>query len=287
MIVSASFQFVGFLLTYVLHTTHSAKYGSRVGLGITLLQFGFSLRTRAEELIETGQFPSDPSDPNINYKDANDDEIAAGNAITAFYGPNIPWPTPFQNLDDPSGPPVIMHSLHEAELYAIAHNQTLVDMLHLPSPQDVGRANEWFSFIMMSMGWFIILTSLGGLWRVKRFEAGLKRAQRESEEAQAAANRGDEPEVITTATATSNSAGASGLNYRNLSYYTSVFNQYYQGAREIQRGFLGMNGRRLRGNGHASLPAEGNDVELFDADRFDRPMADDGGPGARRGLWGL
>jgi hypothetical protein len=286
-IVSASFQFVGFLLTYVLHTTHSAKYGSRVGLGITLLQFGFNLRSRAEELIETGQFPNDPSDPNINYSDANEDEIAAGNAITAFYGPNIPWPTPFRNLDNPDGPPVIMHNLHEAELYAIAHNQTLVEMLHLPSPQDVGRANEWFSFIMMSMGWFIVLTSLGGLWRVKRFEAGLKRAQRESEAAQAAANRGEGDEAITTA---STSTSPAELGPRNLAYYTTVFNQYYQGAREIQRGFFGMNGRRLgsrRGDGHAALPSDENDVELFDADRFDRPMADDGGPGARRGLWGL
>jgi hypothetical protein len=30
----------GFLLTYVLHTTHAAKNGSRAGLGITLIQLG-------------------------------------------------------------------------------------------------------------------------------------------------------------------------------------------------------------------------------------------------------
>lgn len=44
MLVSISFQLVGFLLTYLLHTTHAAKLGSRAGLGVTLIQFGFTLR---------------------------------------------------------------------------------------------------------------------------------------------------------------------------------------------------------------------------------------------------
>jgi hypothetical protein len=29
-----------FLMTYIMHTTHAAKYGSRAGLGLTLLQMG-------------------------------------------------------------------------------------------------------------------------------------------------------------------------------------------------------------------------------------------------------
>ena len=49
MLVSISFQFVGFLLTYLLHTTHAAKLGSRAGLGITLIQYGFAMRGRSEE----------------------------------------------------------------------------------------------------------------------------------------------------------------------------------------------------------------------------------------------
>ncbi|KAF2864157.1 hypothetical protein K470DRAFT_254487 [Piedraia hortae CBS 480.64] len=43
-LISMSFNFVGFLLTYLLHTTHAAKQGSRAGLGLTLIQYGFSLR---------------------------------------------------------------------------------------------------------------------------------------------------------------------------------------------------------------------------------------------------
>lgn len=42
-IVSTSFQFFGFLITYILHTSHAAKEGSRCGLGITFLSLGFKL----------------------------------------------------------------------------------------------------------------------------------------------------------------------------------------------------------------------------------------------------
>lgn len=38
------FQFIGFLLTYLLATSHSARYGSRAGLGLTLIQYGFYSR---------------------------------------------------------------------------------------------------------------------------------------------------------------------------------------------------------------------------------------------------
>ncbi|KAI8373897.1 hypothetical protein BD560DRAFT_393896 [Blakeslea trispora] len=44
--VSASFQFVGFMLTYLLHTTHAAKNGAFAGLGFSLLQYGFYVRSR-------------------------------------------------------------------------------------------------------------------------------------------------------------------------------------------------------------------------------------------------
>jgi Protein of unknown function (DUF2370) len=49
LLISISFQFVGFLLTYLLHTTHAARFGSRAGLGVTLIQYGFALRAKPEE----------------------------------------------------------------------------------------------------------------------------------------------------------------------------------------------------------------------------------------------
>ncbi len=51
--ISYFFQFIGFLFTYLLHTTHAAKYGSRAGLGMTLIQYGFySRRQFADEIGE-------------------------------------------------------------------------------------------------------------------------------------------------------------------------------------------------------------------------------------------
>ncbi|KAL2258807.1 hypothetical protein VTK26DRAFT_7742 [Humicola hyalothermophila] len=43
--ISMVFTLVGFLLTYLLHSTHAAKNGSLAGLGITLIQYGFTLKT--------------------------------------------------------------------------------------------------------------------------------------------------------------------------------------------------------------------------------------------------
>lgn len=56
--ISYFFQFIGFLFTYLLHTTHAAKYGSRVGLGLTLIQYGFYSRKQftdeAGDVVSTG-----------------------------------------------------------------------------------------------------------------------------------------------------------------------------------------------------------------------------------------
>jgi len=54
-----SFQLVGFLLTYLLHTTHAAKNGSRAGLGITLIQYGFFMKSNNSP-------PPSGTDPNLN-----------------------------------------------------------------------------------------------------------------------------------------------------------------------------------------------------------------------------
>src|SRR5271156_2572905 len=68
--ISMSFQLVGFLLTYLLHTTHAAKNGSRAGLGITLVQYGFgmkgagSLNTQPAPGQAGDQFGAAPGDPN-------------------------------------------------------------------------------------------------------------------------------------------------------------------------------------------------------------------------------
>lgn len=65
-LVSAAFQFVGFFLTYLLHTSHAAKQGSRAGLGFTLLQYGYYLQPTNDDSSPSNPNEFQPSDPN-NY----------------------------------------------------------------------------------------------------------------------------------------------------------------------------------------------------------------------------
>jgi hypothetical protein len=108
MLVSMSFQFVGFLLTYLLHTNHAAKNGSRAGLGITLVQYGFYLRGRA--LQEDGYYYDDD--------DLNDKEVLA--------------------------------------------------------------RSVWLSYILMFLGWFIVIRSVLDFIRVKRMETVMRTTPEEN-----------------------------------------------------------------------------------------------------------
>lgn len=69
MLISISFQFVGFLLTYLLHTTHAARFGSRAGLGVTLIQYGFALRERDSSSTSGGGLSWWGGDINVNGTD--------------------------------------------------------------------------------------------------------------------------------------------------------------------------------------------------------------------------
>ncbi|CAJ0760496.1 7679_t:CDS:2 [Entrophospora sp. SA101] len=104
MLVSMSFQFVGFLLTYLLHTSHAAK----AGLGITLVQYGFYLRGK---------------------------------------------------------------SLQDAEYYNYSDDD---------SDKDGLAKNEWLSYILMSLGWFIVIRSVTNYVRVKRVETIMRTTPEEN-----------------------------------------------------------------------------------------------------------
>ena len=60
-LISISFQFVGFMVTYLLHTSHASKYGSRAGLGVTLIQYGLYSRESDMEnvVVEDGMMGGD------------------------------------------------------------------------------------------------------------------------------------------------------------------------------------------------------------------------------------
>jgi len=123
LLVSVSFQFVGFLLTYLLHTTHAAKYGSRAGLGLTLIQFGFYSHNASP--IEWGEVPE---------------------------GTNMPVGTELSNTEDEVA----------GSISGFAQN-----------------ANDWLSFMLMTIGWFLLLSSCLGYFRVKRWERSIRSASPE------------------------------------------------------------------------------------------------------------
>jgi len=158
----------GFLLTYVLHTSHAAKHGSRAGLGITLIQYGLFLHTRAEEMITTNQFPHDDSDdPNV---DPNIDPFESVETLKQYWRPGFRTPAHWSTdgtIEIPS-----FKSPEEAKAWELDHsnlNMTMAQILQEPTAAEVGQANEYLSFLLMAVGWFLFLTSVGGYWRVKRF----------------------------------------------------------------------------------------------------------------------
>lgn len=166
MLVSLSFQFVGFLLTYILHSTHAAKFGSRAGLGFTLIQYGLFLKSRGEEMIRTGHFPVDPDHPDVIPTNPYED--------LDFLRAN--WPPGYRTVPHYSSNGLVeipsFRTPEEAKAWELDHasqNMTMADILQTATAEQVGQANEWLSFILLGIGWVLLLSSFGGYWRVKRF----------------------------------------------------------------------------------------------------------------------
>lgn len=134
-LISMSFQLVGFLLTYLLHTTHAAKNGSQAGLGITLIQYGFSMKRTlsspdsAPQPPDAGQgghddFVSPPQDPNSH--DFDPSAIASGASFVANNAAN---------------------------------------------PVSTGmRATDWFAYALMIVGWFILIRAVSKYFKARRHE---------------------------------------------------------------------------------------------------------------------
>lgn len=125
--ISMSFQLVGFLLTYLLHTTHAAKNGSRAGLGLTLVQYGFYMKGSSEskgQEDDGSDQVSPPPDPNSHNFDPNTVAEGASAGATA---------------ESSSG------------LSAIS-------------------TSEWISYVLMIVGWFILIRAVSDFLRARRHE---------------------------------------------------------------------------------------------------------------------
>ncbi|CZT42442.1 probable metal homeostasis protein [Rhynchosporium secalis] len=125
--ISMSFPWVGFILTYLLHTTHAAKNGSRAGLGITLVQYGFYMKGGASDSTPAnGQDPTyqQPPDPNSHDFDPN---AVNGNTAQGIGAGSGGW-------------------------------------------GDIAT-NDWLAYIMMIVGWFILIRAASDFLRARRHEA--------------------------------------------------------------------------------------------------------------------
>ncbi|KAH9031784.1 hypothetical protein EDB85DRAFT_1958426 [Lactarius pseudohatsudake] len=139
-LVSWFFQLPGFLLTYLLHGSHAGRLGSQAGLALTLIQFGFGTTVMSA-------FSAAPSPDDAFFPGGEDD----GSAQTGDGFPH--WPG------------------------TVGANSTTTGDGDVPTLADMRMAyagHEWISFLLMTIGWFLLLTSMIGYFRVKRFEMSVR-----------------------------------------------------------------------------------------------------------------
>ncbi len=138
-LISMSFQLVGFLLTYLLHTTHAAKNGSRAGLGITLVQMGFSMKGSPVFGGGSGSDPGAalPQDPTLS-------------------DPNLPAMPTATDLSLPDFDPPV--SIPESAAAAADANGVNI------------TSSEWLSYVLMVVGWFILIRAISDFLRARRHE---------------------------------------------------------------------------------------------------------------------
>lgn len=74
LLMSSAFSYVGFILTYLFHTTHSAKGGSLVGFGITLIQSSHDISPIDTSPPGAAPLQMAPTDPNSFDPNAFDEE---------------------------------------------------------------------------------------------------------------------------------------------------------------------------------------------------------------------
>ncbi|CAK1359571.1 putative metal homeostasis protein bsd1 [Cercospora beticola] len=123
-LISMSFQLIGFLLTYLLHTTHAAKNGSRAGLGVTLVQYGFQMRYAST--------------------------IGGGNSDPSPGAPTDGVP------DDPNS--------HDFDPGQVTGGDS-------GSGGSGLSTTDWLSYVLMIVGWFILIRAVSDFLKARRQEA--------------------------------------------------------------------------------------------------------------------
>ena len=135
-----SFQLVGFLLTYLLHTTHAAKNGSKAGLGITLVQYGFYMKgsSPARNGGPTDDSPYNDTPPDPNSHDFDPTTATGSNAAVAV-----------------------------AAMADAANGNSSPSSRAALSSISTG---DWLAYLFMIVGWFILIRAVSNFLRARRHE---------------------------------------------------------------------------------------------------------------------
>ncbi|KAG0278462.1 hypothetical protein BGZ97_009727, partial [Linnemannia gamsii] len=169
--VAGSFQFLGVLLTYLLHNSHASKSGSMAGLGITLLNFGIQMRGGLDIMLNTnnnGTYTSNPSDNPDSAIYTYNPSIGEVTQITK------PPPPPSVGESGYIGAPV---SSTPANGYGYGANGDLREMDWL----QISLETHWVSMVLMMAGWMVLVKALADYALAKRMESIIK-ARPESED---------------------------------------------------------------------------------------------------------
>jgi len=138
------FQFLGFVITYFLATTHAAKYGSRAGLGLTLIQYGAYWRVATAGPPDGG--PGEGQQ-------------------TMFWNDTLSIWQPLSSYNS-GGPGLLDNGM-------TGGNATAPDDYTYYG--DFGwNGKDWVALVFMTFGWLLLFSSTVGFWRVKRWEASIR-----------------------------------------------------------------------------------------------------------------
>ena len=142
--ISMSFSLVGFLLTYLLHTTHAAKNGSRAGLGVTLVQYGFYMR-------------------------AGRGSNAGSDALVQPDGGSSPFDPPADPNNHDFDPSAVSDSAAAAAAAAMAQGTSQAATSAGGGLSSVASSN-WLAYTLMIVGWFILIRSVSDFIKARRHE---------------------------------------------------------------------------------------------------------------------
>ncbi|GAA6001622.1 hypothetical protein JCM10207_002235 [Rhodosporidiobolus poonsookiae] len=175
LLVSMSFQFVGFLLTYLLHTTHAAKNGSRAGLGITLIQLGFYLKQRTDGLDASGDETGlngapGPDTQRWSWWGGSVDPSATDTAASATATALGALPTQVGAL--------LSGALDNSDPDAVKVPTLMGDGPGEDELLQMGaQANEWVAFMMVTVGSFLLVGGCLSYWRAVRWARAVRQGQ--------------------------------------------------------------------------------------------------------------